>query len=98
MVEGFGYANVRDNLIITAYANLGQYDRVVEIWEYTIADALEKGEEIPATWYVSMGASYYATGQKAKAIVALEKAKELDPSGSAELDDLIYRITNGLPI
>ena len=98
LTEGFGHANVRDNLIITSYANLGMYDRVVEIWEYTINEALQNGESIPPTWYVSMGASYYATGQNENAINALLSAKEVNPGGAAEIDDLIYRIRNGLPI
>jgi len=74
----FGTMSVDDNRFLNAYAEVGKYDLVIEIWKNRIEKLQSSGED-NAQYHVSLAAAYLEHGQRNMAIKELEKTIELNP-------------------
>ncbi len=70
----FGAAIIADNQFINAYARVGNYKKVKEIWQLFI----EK-EPNNIQYHVSLAATHIQLGERQEAIKTLEKAIEANP-------------------
>jgi len=70
----FGASILVDNQLINAYARVGNYQKIKEIWQLFI----EK-EPNNLQYYVSLAATHIQLGERQEAIKVLEKAIELNP-------------------
>ncbi|MDP3645524.1 MAG: O-antigen ligase family protein [bacterium] len=80
-------ANTR---IASAYLARGRYDKIATIWEARILVAPQDMQG-----YFTLAAAYYALGNKAKAIEALQRAKTAIPEVQQQADALILEVQNG---
>ena len=82
--------NAADVRIAAAYVTRKRYDKIATIWE---ARVLAQPQD--SQGYFTLAAAYYAGGNSAKAIDALQRAVAATPSVKAEVDALIEQIRNG---
>jgi O-antigen ligase/tetratricopeptide (TPR) repeat protein len=76
--------------IAAAYLERQRYDKIAALWEGHIVAVPEDLQG-----YFTLAAAYYALGNKAKAVEALQKAKTAIPSSQAQVDALIPQIQSG---
>ncbi len=74
LIAGYGSVLVMSDIVIKAYVDTKQYNKVIPIWKARIA-------ENPTNYQfrVSLAAAYLESGDRASAIKELEKAIEVSP-------------------
>ena len=85
--------DILDTRFINAYADAGQINRVLEIWQEHIVR-----EPDNAQYRFNIAATYLRLGKRAEAIKELEEAKRLDPSTEKQVASLIKDIRAGKDI
>ncbi len=90
LLPKFGTMAVDDDSFINYYSSQKRYDLVAQIWEQRLKDSPTSGE-IASKYAMAV----YATGNTARAIAILEKAKTADPSFASEATKLIEAIRKG---
>lgn len=88
--KNFGTNTPPDDRFISAYAAVGRYDRVIEIWKKKI----EKDPNNPQ-FHISLAASYLANKQRSKAIDELRTAIKINPSFKEQGEHFIREIQAG---
>ncbi len=83
-------SDVLDTRFINAYADAGQIEKVLALWQEHI-----KREPKNSQYRFNIAATYLALGRRAEAIKELETALTLDPSTSQQAKDLIKEIKAG---
>lgn len=86
----FGTEIIADAKYINAYVAIGQFDKVVLIWEKLAAQ-----EPNNANYRLSLASAYVKTWQDKKAIEQLEKAIELAPDFKIQGEIFIKQIKEG---
>lgn len=89
--ERYGEDAVVDNeLLLQAYFDSKQFDRVLAVWQ-------ERAVKNPkdANVLVSLGSAYLNVRDTQKAIEVLQKAKELNPALANDIDQYIEQIRTG---
>jgi thioredoxin-like negative regulator of GroEL len=81
-----------DERFINAYAEVGDYKKVLALWQEKVA---AEPDNVQARF--SLAAAYFVTGNKAGAIKELTAAGEIatDPQIKANAAEIIRRINNG---
>ena len=79
-----------DSRIAAAYVARRRFDKMIPIWE---ARAAVDTKNVQV--FYTLAAAYYSVGNTSKAIEALERAKEADPSIAAQADSLIQQVRSG---
>jgi len=79
-----------DSKIAGAYADRGQYQKIVTIWEARIA---AQPSDVQA--YFTLSAAYYAMHDTQHAIATLQKAEEVNPAAKKQADSLIEQLQSG---
>lgn len=77
-----------------AYEKRGDYATIILIWEKRVADAQAAGTD-SAQYHVSLAAAYLGTGQRAKAVLELRAAIELDSAFKSQGEYYITEIEAG---
>lgn len=90
LLKHFGTAIVADQQLVNAYALVGRYDKVRDIWLGFI-----KNKPNNSSYHVNLAATYMELGNKQGAIQELERAIELDPSFKENGQFLINEIKSG---
>ena len=90
LMEKFGATIVADKQLLNAYARVGDYEKVRDIWKLFIAK--EPGN--PQN-HANLAATYLELGEKEKAIEELREAGRLDPSYQSSVDFYISEIEAG---
>ncbi len=90
LIQGFGSTIVDDSRLLQVYVNTKQYDRVVQIWQLRVKNDPENTQD-----ELGLAAAYYTAGDKADAIVALNRAAQLDPALATQIQTVITQIKNG---
>lgn len=82
--------DIADPRIASAYASRGMYGKIAELWAVHVA-------KNPADMqgYFTLAAAYNASGDKAKAIEALQAAEKQDPTIGAQAEEFIAQIKAG---
>ncbi len=89
--EKYGSALVADQQLLNAYAKVGDYEKVKEIWQAFIAK-----DPNNAQYHVSLAATYLKIGgNDEQAIAELQKAEELNPDFKQAADYYINEIKAG---
>ena len=88
--EGFGTVLVDDSRLLQVYTNTKQYDRVIGIWKNRITASPGNAQD-----YVGLAQAYFAEGDTADTIAALQNAGKQDPSLAAQAQQLIQQIQSG---
>jgi len=79
-----------DSRIATAYAQRGEYDKIVAIWQAHIA-----AQPTDAQGYFTLAAAYYAEKNNAQAIATLKAAEAAVPSSATQAEAVIQQIQSG---
>lgn len=84
----FGTTTVINNdRLLGAYANTGQNDKVLAIWNKRVKEDPENAQK-----RVSLAAAYHRAGKTQKAIEQLRKAGELNPKAKPQMKKFIEKI------
>ncbi len=86
----YGTVDLSDNRFLQAYLKTKQYARAARAVEVEVA---KKPNDIPLL--VTLAEVYYRSGNKTKAIEAIEKTAKIEPSLRAEADEVIKKIRAG---
>ena len=78
------------DVLIRAYANTRQYDRLVTAWEQRL-----EMDPNNLQYLVSYGASLFEAGRLEEAVAAIESVVTLNPNFRAEADRIIEAMRNG---
>jgi tetratricopeptide (TPR) repeat protein len=89
LIQSFGTDIVYDENLINAYAALGKYDKVIVI----IKKQLESGED--ASLRLRLAAAYMEKGDRASAIVEIQKIQAINPQFKEQGDFYIQEIRAG---
>ncbi|MBI5644467.1 O-antigen ligase family protein [Candidatus Kaiserbacteria bacterium] len=79
-----------DPRTLAAYIDRKRYDKVAKIWQALVATNPQDVQP-----YFTLAALYYQSGDKARAIEALEAAKRAHPEVKTQADELIGQIRSG---
>lgn len=79
-----------DDRIDAAYASRGRYDKIAEIWAAHIV-----AQPNDPKGYFTLAAAYYAAGDKAKAIQALQDVSQKIPGSATQAQAYMEQIKNG---
>lgn len=91
LAEKFGTTTIiTDDRIINAYAQTGQYVKVINIWKARIAEDPNNPQ-----YHVNLSASYLANKERNKSIEELKKAAELNPQFKDQAEYYIKEIKAG---
>lgn len=90
LTNRFGTIIVADQQLINAYARVGKYGRVRDLWLEFI-----KNEPNKAQYHINLGATYMELGEPNKAIAELKRAIELDTGFKASGEYFINEIMAG---
>jgi tetratricopeptide (TPR) repeat protein len=90
LVDFFGTDVVDSPRLIQAYANQGDMDKVVAIWELRV-----ENQPNNAQFRLALAAAYLEIEEREQAIEQIERARELDPSLQQQADYLIGEIRAG---
>jgi O-antigen ligase/tetratricopeptide (TPR) repeat protein len=90
LIKHFGTDLVADLQLINAYARVGNFARVRDIW----LELLKQSPKNPQ-YHVNLAATYLKLGQRSKSIQELEKAIELNPQFKENGQYLINEIKAG---
>lgn len=82
-----------DQRLASAYASRNRYDKIAQVWTAHIA---AHPQDLDAR--LMLAGAYYAAGNSAAAIRALEDAKDAIPSAAAQADELIQQVRSGAPV
>jgi putative inorganic carbon (HCO3(-)) transporter len=88
--DHYGERIVPNKQLVNAYAKVGNFERVKEIWQKFIEE--EPGN---SQYYVSLAATFVQLEERNKAIEALEKAIELNPQFKEQGEYYIKEIRAG---
>ena len=88
--EGFGSVLTDDNRLLQVYMNTKHFDRAISIWKMRIAAAPGNAQN-----YIGLAQVYFAQGDTADTIAALQGAAKQDPSLAAQAQQIITQIQNG---
>ena len=90
LVPVYGTVLVDDDILIQAYFDTGQIDKVIGIWEFRVDQSPNN-----AQYRVSLAASYLQAGLREQAIGQLERAIELNPDFKEQGEFFIQEIRAG---
>ncbi len=90
LVEKYGTVLVDNERLLQLYNSLKMHSRVIGILESRVAKSPEN-----ADLRVNLAAGYFAAGDKARTIVELRKAAEINPSMAVQIEQLIKQINDG---
>ncbi len=79
-----------DDRFISAYAAIGKFDKIIQIWQTRIA-----ADSNNYQFHVSLAAAYLASGQRSKSIAELRTAIQLNPAFKATGENFISEIQAG---
>jgi len=88
--SGFGTEIIDDDRLLRAYASVGEANRAVAILELRLS---KNPNDVNS--YTNLAYIYYGAGQKAKAIVALQKIAEIKPELKAQVEAAIKQVQTG---
>jgi tetratricopeptide (TPR) repeat protein len=93
LVPVFGTIEIDDDRVVKALYETGHFTEVLHIWQKRV-------EKDPASYQkrVSLGAAYYATGDRANSVKQLEEAIKLEPKFKEQGEELIKEIRAGKSI
>lgn len=74
LIEGYGSVLVMSDIVIKAYVDTKQYNKVIPIWKARIAEDPKNYQ-----FHVSLAAAYVEAGDSPSAIKELQKAIEINP-------------------
>lgn len=90
LIKFFGTALVADQQLVNAYARVGNYERVRDIWlEFIRKDPQN------VQYHINLAATYMELGERREAINEIEKAIELNPQFKDQGRALINEINAG---
>ncbi len=90
LIEGFGTTTVDDPRMLQVYAKTKQYDRLIGVWQQRVAASPQDAQVM-----VGLASAYFAAGDVADTITALQKAAALNPGLAPQVQALISQIKNG---
>lgn len=90
LMEKFGTINVADQKLISAYARVGNYVRVRDLWL-----AFLKDEPDNFQYHVNLAAAYLHTGERDKSVAELQSAIALNPQFQKQGEYYIGEIKAG---
>ncbi len=79
-----------DDRIISAYASVGRFDKVIEIWKTKL-----EADPNNSQFHISLAASYLGNKQRSKAIEELRVAIKLNPAFKTNGEHFISEIQAG---
>ena len=79
-----------DTRILSAYATLKRFDKLIPIWEAHV-----KAAPNDLQGYFTLAAIYYQAGNSSQAIAELQSAEKVSSSVTAQAEDLIQQIRAG---
>ena len=90
LMRTFNKKIIKDQNLLTAYAQVGNFQKVRDIWLLFI----EK-EPPNAQYHVNLAATYMQLGERQNAITELQKAIEINPQFKAQGEQFIEEIRAG---
>ncbi|MBU1179222.1 O-antigen ligase family protein [Patescibacteria group bacterium] len=90
LLKTFSRTIIADGTLMAAYARMGNYEKVKQIWEEFINQ--DPGN---AQYHVNLSATYYQLGEKEKAINELQIAIQLNPQFKQQGEYYINEIVSG---
>src|SRR3989338_267112 len=90
LMKTFGRAVIADQNLLTAYARVGNFKKVKDIWLLFI-----KNDPQNAQYRVNLAATYMQLGERQNAIKELQKAIEINPQFKAQGEQFIEEIKAG---
>jgi O-antigen ligase/tetratricopeptide (TPR) repeat protein len=88
--EGFGTVLINDTRLVQVYMRTKMYSRAIGILKNQIAAEPGNSQN-----YINLASAYFAMGDTANTIAAIEAAAKQDPSLAAQAQSLIQQIQNG---
>ena len=88
--QTYGQKIIADERVLNAYAQIGNYEKVKEIWLLLIQNQPQN-----AQYHVNLAATYVKLGQREEAIAELKKSIELNPEYKENAERLIGEIKSG---
>ncbi len=90
LIEGFGSTIADNTQLLQVYTDTKQWARAEAIWQLRITNNPHN-----ASNYLGLAQVYFASGDKANTIAALQKISQIDPSQAVQMQQLITQIQNG---
>ncbi len=90
LIKKFGTTTIADNRLINAYAKIGYYAKVRDIWLLIM-----ESEPGNAQYHVNLAATYLQLKDREKSILELQRAAELSPDFKKQADYYINEIRAG---
>ncbi len=79
-----------DSRVTAAYGARGLYNKIATLWEAKV----KAQPEVAQNWF-TLAATYYAAGNKAKAVETLQEIAKRDPSVADQAQSYITQVQNG---
>ncbi len=90
LIERFGTTTVSDKRLVNAYASIGDFAKVRDIWL-----RIMKSEPNNAQYHVNLAATYLKLNEREKAIAELQRTAELNPEFKQQAEYFINEIKAG---
>ncbi|MFC1721252.1 O-antigen ligase family protein [Patescibacteria group bacterium] len=94
LMPKYGTMIIDDDGILNAFAAIGNYESVIQIWEKRITDLNAQGQDNPQH-HLSLAATYLQVGKRQSAISEIQKVIELNPEFKDQGEYYINEIRAG---